>query len=120
MVVKNKIRSLFFGILIFSLLTVMVGGFLSFHLDHSLSEGQKYTTGQLNCEIHGSNGVNQDQDDADPCMQGFCHLGHCATLVISVRVFQTVTIDFEIPFYSKVQRAHERILDGPFQPPRFA
>lgn len=94
----------------------MVGGFISFHADHSLPVKQKNISTQAKCEIR-NNSVDTEHDE-DPCSQGFCHLGHCATLVISARVFETTAIDFISPFYVKAQRAHERILDGPFQPPR--
>ncbi len=105
--------------LVFSLLAVLVGGALFFHLEHT--ENTSFVT-----VMAGMVEVAHDHDDcassntSDPCAKGHCHLGHCASLVFSISTVPNFVLEQRLLFFSRVQKSQDRYLEGPFQPPRAA
>lgn len=119
-IVKNKLKSVSFGMLICSLLTVLVGSAIFFHAENADVVSYKNQVSSVAVDSHNSDEASHRHEEVDPCGQGFCHLGHCAKLVFSSSTFLDISLTLASPFHSKIQREHERVLDGPDLPPRSA
>lgn len=113
----KRMRRVSISILVFSLLLVAVGNFLSFHSDFFLANHQSTVQSQTQVS---SPDINSDHQDNDPCAHGFCHLGHCAKLVFAVASIPKVQIQSQIRFYFKASSVLDLVLDTPYQPPKYA
>lgn len=113
--VRSKIKGCISSILIFVLLAVMVGNYLFFHIDNNKEVNK---TSSTISQLKGVDDCPDSQSENDPCIYGFCHLGHCAKVVLTSEVFEALEINLTSPYNSKIQRAHDRDLDGPILPPR--
>lgn len=117
---KNKLKSVSLGMLICSLLTVLVGSAIFFHAENSDIVSYKYQVSSVVADSHDSDDASHTHEEVDPCGQGFCHLGHCAKLVFSSSTFLDISLTLVSPFHSKIQKELERVLDGPYLPPKSA
>ncbi|MDG0815761.1 hypothetical protein [Bdellovibrio svalbardensis] len=87
---------------------------MSFHLEFNSNLSQSAIQ---QTEFHAKD-LHSHDSDFDPCSQGYCHLGHCAVVLIP-RVAGLV----DQSLYTLSYRSQEfpiigRFLEGPFQPPR--
>lgn len=111
---KRKYERFFLGALVFCLLTVLVGSSVFIHTDDlgsSARVGASFDNLQSDAPTSSSAG-------SDPCTNGFCHLGHCAKLILPTFVFFSFEHKVFEPKDSELRGALERVLEGPFQPPR--
>lgn len=115
---KEALRRSILLVVIFSLATVLVGSVLSFHTEH-ISDSQTSITSNFDSKLSFQS-EKASADDQDPCDLGFCHLGHCAKLIIVQLPLQSLGVDFHLTYFSTIQIPVERSLDSPFQPPRAA
>jgi len=113
--VNRKYARVFLGALVFCLLAVLVGSSVFFHADDLRNSDQ--VSASFN-QIHNDKTPCSSEDASDPCANGFCHLGHCAKLVFPATVLFSFEIKLHEPIDSETQSALERVLEGPFQPPR--
>lgn len=112
---KRKYGRFFLGALVFCLLAVLVGSSVFFHAEDLRNSDQVSVSIS---QIHNDRAPCNSQDGSDPCANGFCHLGHCAKLVFPATVLFSYEIKVHDPIDSEIQTALERVLEGPFQPPR--
>lgn len=112
---NRKYERFFLGALVFCLLTVLVGSTIVIHTDDLRNSDQVSASFS---QIHNDKTPCSSEDGGDPCANGFCHLGHCAKLVFPATVLFSFEIKLHDPIDSEIRRALERVLDGPFQPPR--
>jgi hypothetical protein len=116
--VKIKVRSLTISFLVIALLFVVVGGYLNFHV-----EGQPVSESQFLMTQSAHSSIAQEapnaKDDLDPCIDGFCHIGHCAHLLVPEAALKAFNLSFPAVFFSRVSWPEQVYTDGPFQPPRF-
>lgn len=117
--VRNRIHSIFMSILILPLFFVLIGNSLSFHSDLAADSGVNTSSsiGSDN-QFHAAEDSHCEHKDLDPCADGFCHLGHCAKLVL-IDVKLSAPLSFVASSFKEYsQSASELFLEGPFQPPR--
>ncbi|MBO9665374.1 MAG: hypothetical protein J7501_00995 [Bdellovibrio sp.] len=107
---RRKIGYLFNAVLIVSLLSVLIGSYLSFHTDSYETSHEQSISSQM--DQHG------EQHCSDPCESGFCHLGHCAKLVIYNVSWSAQSLELNSLFVGDFKRPSDCFLEGPFQPPR--
>ncbi|WP_142697306.1 hypothetical protein [Bdellovibrio sp. NC01] len=69
-------------------------------------------------QFHASDDSHCDHKDIDPCADGFCHLGHCAKLVLIDVKFAAPLSFMTSSFKEYSQLPVDLVLEGPFQPPR--
>ncbi len=115
---KLKVRSLTISFLVMALLIVVLGGYLHFHAESQSNSGNQF----LNAEAVLASIVSEtsnSQSDIDPCVDGFCHIGHCSHLLVPETVVKTFQMSFPQVFFSRMSWPNQVHIDGPFQPPRF-
>ncbi|UYL09886.1 hypothetical protein B9G69_004770 [Bdellovibrio sp. SKB1291214] len=111
---KRKYERFFLGALVFCLLTVLVGSSVFIHTDDVGSASQVGAS----FNILQGDASTSFSDVGDPCTSGYCHLGHCAKLILPTFVFFSFEHKVFEPKESELRGALERVLEGPFQPPR--
>lgn len=111
----KRMRSLAISILVFSLLLVAVGSYLSFHSDLLPSHSAVSMFSQFDIA-----GIEMDSahQDFDPCEEGYCHLGHCAKLVFAFADIPTIQIPKQMNYAFKASAIPDLFLDPPYQPPK--
>lgn len=115
---KKSLQTSILFTIIFSLTAVLLGNSLSFHLE-DFSVHTKISSPAPIASLEVQNQAS-DEKDVDPCLFGFCHLGHCAVLLIpSMPQVNVTTLVSAAHFFQKFNRV-DRSLDVPYQPPRFA
>jgi|GEM_PF-3933683 hypothetical protein len=117
----KRVRRLSISALVFSLLLVAIGNYLSFHSDVEVVE--KVHAAQLHIaqdSSHDGASENDHEHGFDPCEQGFCHLGHCAKLVFADGSIPEITFEIQNKYFHKLQAVQDLVLDGPYQPPKRA
>lgn len=125
LLVKNKVKSLILWVVAFSLASVLVGGFLSFHLeyDSNLVKISNQDAGQ-GTELHSlddsANPGHSHENNFDPCSQGHCHLGHCAVVLMPQIQALADHPHYLVIYNSKEFNFLSRYLESPFQPPRLS
>lgn len=112
---KRKYERFFLGALVFCLLTVLVGSSILFHTEHLRNSDQNSAS---SAQIENDSTPCSSADSTDPCANGFCHLGHCAKLVLPVTVLFFFEVKLHDPIDSEILLPLERVPEGPFQPPR--
>lgn len=107
--------------LVFLLVTVIVVSSFSFCHDDL---GPKYS---LSFEKNYSVSLQETHSDfqgnaktTDSCSGGFCHLGHCSSVVVPYVSHFYVKIESSICFVILTIKPADRFLEGPFHPPKFA
>lgn len=104
----SKLSKLFiFWIVLFSLVTVLLENGISYHVEN-----------ESVAEIYGVLTQDSHKDHADPCADGFCHLGHCSSVAFVKIADISFIFDLAVHYYNVDQTLLERSLEGPFQPPR--
>lgn len=103
------------------LVTVLLAGSFSFcrddlGIDHSMRFDKKVSISQQNTHMPSQGNV----DSGDPCLGGFCHLGHCSSLLVPTVAHFYIKISSIIGFGFLPAKPLDRCLEGPFQPPKFA
>lgn len=114
---KRELRFFIFWSLAFILATVFVGNSLSYHFDNDLYPSQKVS---FTKNIENQSPPLSTDHDEDPCVQGFSHLGHCALIVAPEVPILLAAMDAVVLYSFQEKSLWDRVLDGPFQPPKFA
>ena len=102
----KRVRRLSICALVFSLLLVAIGNYLSFHSDVEAVE--KVHASQIQVVPDSSHdGASDHEHGFDPCEQGFCHLGHCAKLVFADGFIPAMTFEIQnkIDHYLKCEKS---------------
>ncbi|WP_142699397.1 hypothetical protein [Bdellovibrio sp. ZAP7] len=107
-------KALIFWTVALSLVSVLVGNYLSFHIDSD--DIPKISA--HNSQILKSKLDSTQEHNFDPCNQGHCHLGHCAVVLLPLSSEAIDRLAYLIVYSSKEFFFISRFLEGPFQPPR--
>lgn len=118
---NNAIHFLKTWALVILLVTVFLASPFSFCKDdldkgHSLRFDKKASISQQNTHMPSQDNA----DSGDPCARGFCHLGHCSSLLVSTVANFCIKISSIVNFGFLPTKPLDRCLEGPFQPPKFA
>ena len=116
--VRKLHRFFIFWILILSLGTVLVGSYFSFHVDNAATGSHLTQCDVVKFHADVSQAEDGHGDHDDSCAQGFCHLGHCASVVVPSWIVLTFASEQDISYIRFEQSIVSRFLEGPFQPPK--
>lgn len=97
---------------------MLVGSYFSFHVDN-ITTGTHLTRcdiAEFHVDLNQSGDDHGDQDD--PCAAGFCHLGHCGSVVAPSWLIFTFDREQHIVYIRFEQSMVSRFLESPFQPPK--
>jgi len=83
--------------------------------DHSLRFDKKVSISQQITHMPSQDNV----DSGDPCLGGFCHVGHCSSLLVPTVAHFYIKIRSIVVFDFFPTKPLDRCLEGPFQPPKF-
>lgn len=117
--VKTSSKSYITLCLVFFLLFVILGSGLSFHSESH--EGiTVHSTSDLGTQSRLEAQDHDNSTDADACVEGFCHLGHCGHLLLPKVSGSSLGNDLKDVFHSLLKTPLQCDIEGPFQPPRQA
>ncbi|HEX7674850.1 MAG TPA: hypothetical protein VF412_11800 [Bdellovibrio sp.] len=102
----------------FFLLLILVGNSISFHVESKYSDISQSSSSIAQVQYETSH--HSKADASDPCDQGFCHLGHCAKLIVAEFVAPVFKGEFKTQYFIRQVYFKNLVLDGIFPPPKLS